>query len=183
MLSFRNRLLILLIGLVVGAQTVTLFTALARTAATERQRADEQLVAGAVTARKQLESRERGLASAVAVLTADWPLREAVANGDALTVASVLANHGARIGASLTLALDMEGRVIARGATVAADPELVTAVNSAIGAASGRAQFVTTSRGVHQSFVSPVLVPDEAGYVVLGFAVDTMLAQELRELL
>ncbi|MEY2855191.1 MAG: hypothetical protein RL030_2323, partial [Pseudomonadota bacterium] len=37
MLSFRNRLLILLTGLVVGAQTVTFVTALARTRATEQQ--------------------------------------------------------------------------------------------------------------------------------------------------
>ena len=51
MLSFRNRLLILLIGLVVGAQTVTLFTALARTASTEKSRADAQLTAGAQVAR------------------------------------------------------------------------------------------------------------------------------------
>jgi len=52
MLTFRNRLLILLIGLVLGAQTVTFLTALARTKATERQRADAQLVAGAQIARK-----------------------------------------------------------------------------------------------------------------------------------
>ena len=82
MLSFRNRLLILLIGLVVGAETVTLFTALARTAATERQRADAQLEAGAHVAQRVLEYRERQLANTVTVITADFGLREAVASGD-----------------------------------------------------------------------------------------------------
>ena len=51
MLSFRNRLLILLIGLVAGAQIVTLFTALARTAAEERRRADVQLMCEPVVQR------------------------------------------------------------------------------------------------------------------------------------
>src|SRR5262245_36131006 len=104
MLSFRSRLLILLIGLVVGAETVTLFTALARTEATERQRADAQLVSGAHVAQRLLEYRERQLANTVSVLSADYGLREAMATGDRPTVASALANHAARIGATLTLA-------------------------------------------------------------------------------
>src|SRR6187399_1183599 len=99
MLSFRNRLLILLIGLVAGAQIVTLFTALARTASEERRRADVQLVHGAEVATRVLASRERQLATAVAVLVADYGLREAFTSGDAPTVASALDNHAGRIGA------------------------------------------------------------------------------------
>ncbi len=72
MLSFRNRLLILLTGLVVGAQTVTFVTALARTRATEQERADAQLIAGAQVARRVIDYRERQLANAVSVLTADY---------------------------------------------------------------------------------------------------------------
>jgi EAL domain-containing protein (putative c-di-GMP-specific phosphodiesterase class I)/GGDEF domain-containing protein len=181
MWSFRNRLLVLLIGLVVGAQTVTLFTALARTKASERERADQQLIDGARMARRQLENREGLLANTVAVLTWDWALRDAVAQEDGATVASVLANHGSRIGASLTLALDLEGRVIAQGNSTASDPELVAAVESVIHADSSGARFVTTSRGVHQIFVSPFR--DDIGYVALGFSIDTSLAQELRDLL
>ncbi|MDQ2641353.1 MAG: hypothetical protein M3Y79_12355, partial [Pseudomonadota bacterium] len=180
MWSFRNRLLVLLIGLVVGAQTVTLFTALARTKATERARADQQLVDGARNALLQLENRERLLTNSVAVLTRDWALRAAVAEGDRQTVASALANHGARIGASLTMALDLEGRVIARGDAGSLDTELEALVTAAIdGAASDHAQLVTTSRGAHQIFVSPLL--DEIGYVALGFSVDTALARELSD--
>ncbi|HWL63930.1 MAG TPA: EAL domain-containing protein [Steroidobacteraceae bacterium] len=180
MWSFRNRLLVLLIGLVVGAQTVTLFTALARTKATERARADQQLVDGARNALRQLENRERLLTNSVAVLTRDWALRAAVAEGDGQTVSSALANHGARIGASLTMALDLDGRVIARGDAALLDTELEAVVTGAIdGAASDHAQFVTTSRGAHQIFVSPLL--DEIGYVALGFSVDTALARELSD--
>jgi diguanylate cyclase (GGDEF)-like protein len=178
MLSFRNRLLILLIGLVAAAQTVTLFTALASTRSTELRRAETQLVDGAETARIQLQNRERMLANAVAVLTADYGLAEAVAYGESLAVESALSNHGMRIGATLTMALDLDGQVIATGNGAATDAELVAAINSAIAESADRARFVATSRGVHQVFVSPLR--DEVGYVALGFLVDTALAQELR---
>ncbi|MEJ0099955.1 MAG: EAL domain-containing protein [Pseudomonadota bacterium] len=183
MLSFRNRLLILLIGLVVGAETVTLFTALARTSATERHRADEQLVAGAHVAQRLLEYRERQLANGVAVLAADFGLKEAIGSREADTVASMLANHSRRIGADVTLALDLDGKVIARGeGTAAIENELVAGLASARAADAGGAQFVVTSAGVYQVFTAPVMAPDEIGRVALGFAVDARLAEELHPL-
>ncbi len=183
MLSFRNRLLILLIGLVVGAETVTLFTALARTSTTERHRADEQLVAGAHVAQRLLEYRERQLANGVAVLAADFGLKEAIGSKEADTVASALANHARRIGADVTLAVDLDGKVIARGeGTAAIEQELVAALSSARGADADGAQFVTTSAGVYQVFTAPVMAPDEIGRVALGFALDARLAEELHPL-
>ena len=183
MLSFRNRLLILLIGLVVGAETVTLFTALARTSSTVREQADEQLVAGVHIAQQLLEYRERQLANAVAVLTADYGLREAVASGDRPTVASALANHAARIGADLTVAVDQDGQVIARGddrGTV--DPALLAALNPANDHNQDKARFIVAPSGAWQVFVSPVLAPDEIGRIALGFAIDERLARTLRDL-
>jgi diguanylate cyclase (GGDEF)-like protein len=151
MLSFRNRLLILLTGLVVGAQTVTFVTALARARTTERERADAQLIAGAQIARRVIDYRERQLANAVSVLAADYGLREAVASGDTPTVASALGNHAARIGAQLTMAFDLDGRVIAtgegtRGIDAAAARELAVLGEHA----EGLPQFLLV--GVHVEF-------------------------------
>jgi EAL domain-containing protein (putative c-di-GMP-specific phosphodiesterase class I)/GGDEF domain-containing protein len=182
MLSFRNRLLILLIGLVVGAETVTLFTALARTSATVRERAGEQLVAGVHIAQQLLEYREKQLANAVSVLTSDYGLREAVASGDRPTVASALTNHAARVGADLTVAIDMEGKVIARGDAGDVDPALLAALGSTDEGSQGRARFIVAPSGAWQVFVSPVLAPDEIGRVALGFSVDEDLAHELGDL-
>lgn len=183
MLSFRNRLLILLIGLVVGAETVTLFTALARTSATVREQADEQLVAGVHVAQRLLEYRERQLANAVTVLSADYGLREAVASGDRPTVDSALANHAARIGADLTLAVDLDGQVISRGeAKGQVDPALLAALADDTGEDSGRTRFIVAPSGAWQVFVSPVRAPDEIARIALGFAIDERLARELREL-
>jgi diguanylate cyclase (GGDEF)-like protein len=161
---------------------VTLFTALARTAATERQRADAQLEAGAHVAQRVLEYRERQLATAVTVLTADYGLREAVASGDRPTVASALTNHAARMGASLTLALDLDGKLIASGGQTATDPELLAALKAGAGLGARDARFITVPTGVYQVFTSPVLAPDEIAYIALGFSVDARLADELRDL-
>jgi diguanylate cyclase (GGDEF)-like protein len=183
MWSFRNRLLFLLIGLVALAETVTLFTALASTSTTERQRANDQLVDGAQIAQLQLEFRERQLANSVAVLTTDYGLRDAVASGDAPTVISALENHAERVGATLALVLDLDGRVIARsGGDAVDDPELARAIGSAFADDMGRAHFVTTSGGVYQMFLSPILAPDEIARVAMGVAVDAAFAQELRQL-
>jgi diguanylate cyclase (GGDEF)-like protein len=183
MLSFRNRLLILLIGLVVGAQIVTLFTALARTAATERNRADAQLVQGAQIATQLLDYREKQLANAVAVMVMDYGLRDAVASQDVPTLASALGNIASRIDADLILAMDLDGKLIAQGeGTAAVEAGLLSALNRGMQRNSLGAQFVMSPTGLYQVFTAPLLAPDEIGQVVLGISMDRKLADELREL-
>jgi diguanylate cyclase (GGDEF)-like protein len=184
MLSFRNRLLILLIGLVVGAQTVTLFTALASTRSTELKRADVELVQGAEFARQSLDDRKKQLAYAVTVLVADYGLRDAVASHHGPTLASALGNHAKRIDANLTLALalDLDGKLIAHGeGTATPDAGLLTELKRALQDGSGGAQFVMSQTGVYQVFTAPVMAPDEIGQVALGFAVDRKFAEDLRK--
>ena len=184
MLSFRNRLLILLAGLVVGAQTVTFVTALARTKATERARADEQLVAGAQIARRVIDYRERQLANAVGVLAADFGLREAVASADTLTVASALGNHAARIGADLTVAFDLEGGMIASGeGTRPVDENFVRELAQHGDHEPGVPQFLVTGGTLYQVFTAPMLAPDEIARVALGFEAGAALTRELQDLI
>jgi diguanylate cyclase len=183
MLTFRNRLLILLIGLVIGAQTVTFLTALARTSATERQRANAQLEAGAQIARKLIDYRERQLATAVTVLAADYGLREAVASADNATVASALGNHAARVGADLTVAFSLEGGVIASGeGTRPIDAGLARALQEQSEHSSDAPRFVVSGGDIYQVFMAPVRAPDEIARVALGFTVNAALARELRDL-
>jgi diguanylate cyclase len=184
MLSFRNRLLILLTGLVVGAQTVTFVTALARTRATEQERADAQLVAGAQVARRVIDYRERQLANAVSVLTADYGLREAVASGDTPTVASALGNHAVRVGAELTAAFDLDGRVIATGEGTGAIGAVAARELVRHGAHEpGKPQFLVADGRIFQVFTAPVLAPDEIARVALGFEVNSAFARELQDLI
>jgi len=181
MLSFRNRLLILLIGLVVGAQTVTLFTARVRTENTELQRASNQLRGGARNAQLQLGNRERLLALAVAALSADYGFHTTIVKNDPETVASALDTLAQRVGADLSLALDLQGREIAHGGKADIDPALVTAVAAGQASEAEGAQFLVTPGGVYQVFTAPILAPDEIGRIALGFSVNARLAQDLQD--
>jgi EAL domain-containing protein (putative c-di-GMP-specific phosphodiesterase class I)/GGDEF domain-containing protein len=184
MRSFRNRLLILLIGLVVGAQTVTLFTALPRTRIIVRENADAQLVKGARFATDQFGVREQQLANGVSLMAldyglklalADYGLKQSLGQVERDTVASVLANHAKRVGASLALALDPHGKLIASGEGMAVDPELMAVIATDQTADAG-ALLAVTSHGVHQVFTSPV---DDIGRIAMSYTVDAELAREL----
>jgi diguanylate cyclase len=187
MLSFRNRLLILLIGLVVGAETVTLFTALPQTASNERRRANEALELGAQNAMQQLKYRNELLANSVDVLVKDYGLFEAIdqaigSQGDS-TLASALGNHAARVKADLILALDLDGQLLAQGeGTAEVDVDLVAALRQDLERDTRGARFVQSRAGVYQVFIAPVMAPDEIAHVALGFAVDQKLADDLHEL-
>ncbi|MDB6103830.1 MAG: hypothetical protein JWO52_3829, partial [Gammaproteobacteria bacterium] len=80
--SFRKRLLVLIIGLVVVTQTVTLAAVLASTAHTVEGRAAQELRSGGSFAQQLIRFRAGQLANGVGVLAADFGFREAVASGD-----------------------------------------------------------------------------------------------------
>src|ERR1700685_3081713 len=97
--SFRKRLLVLIIGLVIVTQTVTLAAVLVSTRRTVETRAAEQLRSGGTLGAHLMGFRAARLANAVAVLAADFGCREAVASGHAPTVLSAARNNAQRIGA------------------------------------------------------------------------------------
>src|SRR5580700_6253336 len=97
--SFRKRLLVLIIGLVIVTQTVTLAAVLASTRRTVEARAAEQLRSGGSLAEQLIRFRAGQLANGVAVLVADFGFREAVASGDSPTILSAARNNAQRIGA------------------------------------------------------------------------------------
>ena len=86
--SFRKRLLVLIIGLVIVTQTVTLAAVLASTAHNVEGRAAEQLRSGGSFVQQLIRFRGGQLANGVAVLAADFGFREAVASGDVPTILS-----------------------------------------------------------------------------------------------
>src|SRR5690348_11958352 len=114
--SFRKRLLVLIIGLAVLTQTVTLFAVLASTARNVEARGAEQLSEAGSFVDQLIRYRAEQLASAVAVLAEDFGFREAVASGDRPTMLDAAGNNARRIGADLVLLLDTRGRVLASNA-------------------------------------------------------------------
>jgi diguanylate cyclase (GGDEF)-like protein len=183
MRTFRNRLLILIIGLALGAQTVTLVASLARTESLVQERASEQLSAGSLVARELIGSQARQLANAVTVLAADFGLREAVALGDAATIESAVSNHGARIGAQLMIVLDVEGRPVSvTGTRSAFDARAAAALIAEADDTSAGAHFLELGETLYQVIVTPLQAPDLIGWVALGFVIDDRFARQIGSL-
>ena len=178
--SFRNQLLVVIIGLVCVTQTVTLIAVLARTEHSVQERAAKQLVAGSSFVEQLVRFRAAQLASGVAVLAADFGFREAVASGDRPTMLSAAQNDVRRIGADLMVLLDDHGHVLASTAQVTESS--LQRVMSAADLASDRPHVMVLAGRAYQFFLAPVRAPETIGWVAMGFAIDDTLALHMSEL-
>ncbi len=182
--SFRNRLLVMIIGLIAVTQTVTVVAVLASTRRNVEARAAEQLAAGTSYAQQFVEFRASQLASGVAVLAADFGFREAVASHDPPTILSAAANQSQRIDADLLLLADTEGRLIV--ATQRMDRDFAASMDEIIDRAlmsPDQPHFATLTGRLYQFFAAPVRAPDTIAWVVMGFVVNDALAHRIGSLI
>src|SRR5262249_4446708 len=181
--SFRNRLLVLIIGLVIVTQTVTLAAVLLSTRRTVEARAAEQLRSGGTLAEHLIDFRAGQLANGVALLATDFGFREAVAGGHALTIQSAAHNHAQRIGADMVLGLDTPGHVLASPA--AASDDAGGALAGLLADAAGMPEqpnFRVFGAHSYQFFLAPVRAPETIAWVAMGFVADDALAARIRDL-
>ena len=181
--SFRKRLLVLIIGLAVLTQTVTLFAVLASTARDVKARGAEQLSADGSFVDQLIRYRAEQLASAVAVLAEDFGFREAVASGDGPTMLSAAGNNARRVGADLVLLINTHGRVLASSAP--SEAQVGSSIGGLLPGERGqhdRPRFMVLGQRTYQFFLSPVRTPEIIAWVAMGFAVDDALARNIRDL-
>ncbi|MBC9251455.1 hypothetical protein A9179_14380 [Pseudomonas alcaligenes] len=180
--SFQARIasvLILLLLVVVGA---LYFAVKMATGVAVQGQLREELGVGGRVFEQLLNLRGRQLHDAVQVLAADFGFKDAVASGDRDTIRSALANHGARINAGTVMLLGLDGSLLA-------------STDERIGAASvGRLALQMRERQGDQAVLLPidgklfllveatVNAPLPIARVVMGFHLDSALAEELREL-
>jgi diguanylate cyclase (GGDEF)-like protein len=183
MRSFRKRLLVLIIGLVVVTQTVTLAAVLASTRRAVQTRSAAQLRSGGSLAENLISFRAGQLANGVAVLAADFGFREAVASGHTPTILSAARNNAQRMGADLVLVLDTHGQVLASTAPESADGD-GPLESLLLGGPTARDQPTFHIFGTHsyQVFLAPVRTPETIAWVLMGFVADERLAQKIRAL-
>ena len=183
MRSFRKRLLVLIIGLVIVTQTVTLAAVLASTAHNVEARAAEQLRSGGTFVQQLIRFRAGQLATGVGVLAADFGFREAVASGDVPTILSAAGNNAQRIGADIVLVLDTQGKLIASTSPDAANSH--ASVAGLLKDARGphdQPSFMVFGQLPYQLFLAPVRTPETIAWVAMGFVVDDSLAQRIHDL-
>ncbi|ELQ14615.1 hypothetical protein B1F73_20665 [Pseudomonas syringae] len=182
--SFQARIagvLIVLLLIVVSAVYLAVKVA---TGEAVRTQAQAQLEVGSRVFERLIDLRGKRLRDTVQLVAADFGFRDAVASSDASTIRSVLLNHGKRINASDMFLLGMDGVVIA--STVPKVPEGSRFVyDQALRNAKRAGQSVLIVPGggdPHLLVESTVLAPLPIGRVVMGFTIDSGIAEELRSL-
>src|SRR5437868_4268875 len=111
--SFRTKILLLLIGLLVAVQAVTVVTLVVQTNRKAQNQAKQELRSGARVLDALLRSRAEQLQQAVRVLVSDYGFKEAATLEDRATIASALENSAGRVDARLAVLVDLQGRVMA----------------------------------------------------------------------
>ncbi|HEX5841195.1 MAG TPA: EAL domain-containing protein [Pseudomonas sp.] len=182
--SFQARIasvLVLLLLVVIGALYFAVQTA---TTAAVRGQASEQLEVGSLVFQQLLEVRGRQLHDAVQVLAADFGFKEAVASGDAETIRSALANHGARINAGAVMMLGLDGSL-----QVSTDRQISGATAQRLSAEVMQRQregvqifLMPIGQRIYLLVQATVTAPLPIARVMMGFQVDKAFASELREL-
>jgi diguanylate cyclase (GGDEF)-like protein len=185
--SFRKRLLVLIIGLVVVTQTVTLAAVLASTRTTVEENARHDLGNGGSLALKLIGLRSGQLTSAVSATAADFGFREAVASGDPKTVLDGAQNNARRIGADMVIVLDTHGKIIASSIALRDPAATERTVQRLLHDPAARDQpsFVVlgtdAATDAYQLVLAPVLAPTPIAWVAMGFAANDALATSISE--
>jgi diguanylate cyclase (GGDEF)-like protein len=179
----QTRIIVFFVALIALVQAAAFIAVNAANSNNARAKVEEELTVGQRVFARLLEQDAEKLSQSARVLAADFAFREAIATHDTGTIASVLSNHGARIGADAMVFVDLEGKVVFDTLRPLAEarrfeyPALIkpnfNGVNASMEVLDGRA---------FQLVAVPVLAPLPIGWVVMGFGVDDALARDLRQL-
>jgi diguanylate cyclase (GGDEF)-like protein len=182
----QTRIIIFFVALLALVQVAAFWFVNAANSSNAHAKVEEELNVGQRVFARLLEQNADKLKLSARVLAADFAFREAIATHDTDTIASVLTNHGARIGADAMLFVDLDGRVVSDTLRPQAEthpfeyPMLISATGSSNGSAS--ASMEVLDGRAFQLVAVPVQAPLSIGWVVMGFAVDDALARDLRQL-
>jgi hypothetical protein len=182
--SLRTRIALVFLALMLGVQLAGFVVIRASIDRNARAAVDTQLEVGARVFERLYTQNADTLMQAARILAADYGFREAVGSDDRETIDSALANHGARIGASLSMFWSVEPAPRASsGAALAPDAlEWLTTVVRGAAQRDGAHGAVLLDGHLHQVVAVPVRAPLPIGWVVLGFSSDQGLATDLRAL-
>jgi diguanylate cyclase (GGDEF)-like protein len=125
-----------------------------------------------------LAQRAQKLLLGASVLAADYGFRAATASGDEDTLRSALGNHGARIGATVTamLAPDLSARAVGEGTS---NEALVALRPVATQLSQHGSALMLVAGQPYQVVMVPMKAPLLVGYVVMGFALDKALLDDM----
>jgi diguanylate cyclase (GGDEF)-like protein len=181
--SIGARMVALFLGLLLVVQLAS-FGALRESLTRHaRNTLPEKLQVGERVLQSLLDQQAHKLIEGAKLLAADYGFKAAFGSGDAATIASVLANHGARIGATeaALVGTDFTLRVATGNDAQALAPMLSRLADMAMrtGSASGIALL---SGRPHQVVLVPMKAPVVVGWVLMGFPLERRLASDMQSL-
>ena len=109
----QTRIIVFFVALLALVQVAAFWFVNAANSRNAEAKVAEELNVGQRVFARLLDQNAEKLKLSARVLAADFAFREAIATHDTGTIASVLANHGARIGAGAMVFVDLEGMVVA----------------------------------------------------------------------
>lgn len=179
--SLRSKLIfifVLLLSLLALAAGTATLTAMKRDS---EARASEILNVAGKVLREALAIRAEQLSDSVRILAADFGFRRAVATAEQETIESVLQNHGSRIDARLMLLLSPQGTLLA-SSDIAVNIDDIAPLFTRSGNAETVADIITLNGQPYQLVLAPVKAPAVIAWVGMGFALDTPLAQKIKNI-
>ncbi|HZF27963.1 MAG TPA: EAL domain-containing protein [Gammaproteobacteria bacterium] len=181
--SFRHKVLLLAVALVMAIQLVALFPVLNAIKADVDQRARQTVELAGVLFDENMRNRTEVMRTTASVLVADYGFKSAVAGGDHPTIQTALANSARRVGATVALLLDLDGNVIVCSTDADADCGYdadFAPHGSSLESGSNRVVYLG---GVpYHTVTVQMRAPVPRAWVMLGFPIDEALATRLRSL-
>ncbi|HWG76803.1 MAG TPA: EAL domain-containing protein [Steroidobacteraceae bacterium] len=179
--SFKNRLLILIVGLIGLAQSATLLLALGYVYRDVYHTADRDLHSEQSVLQRQLQVRDARMQATAEVLIADFGFKEAVASADSATIRSALDNQLNRIGATLAAVYTPDGKLLASSAGTPPSRALDALVApSSTNDATTPTSFYAVVDGLPMQIVlNPLRAPEPIAWVAFGFVLDAQQESSL----
>ena len=181
--SIGARIVTLSLGLLFAIQIASFGAISASLGQHARSVLPEQLQVGERVLQSLLARNAETLTQGAGVLAGDYGFKSAVLSNDADTIGSVLANHGARIGAteSALLGTDFSLRAASgRNPRELAPVVAQLAARAAAGLAAG--EIALLDGKPHQIVLVPMKAPVLVGWVLMGIPLDAALISDMESL-
>lgn len=181
--SLESRVVVLFITLILGVQLAGFFFikhAISNNAVASVQK---QLTENEKVFLRLLDSNAQKIVQGARILSLDYAFREAVSISDKETIKSVLANHGERIGASLSMLIGIDKKITASTSSALAasfQQSILPLITQA--EQSGSATSIAIVDGhPYQLVILPVKAPITIAWVVMAVPLDQSVVDDMHQ--
>lgn len=190
--AFARDLIIAFVTLMVAVVAAIVLVGFGAAANTLKRHAQLEVDIAQRVFEQQLRDNVAQLAQRAEVLASDFGFRSAIATRERETVASVLINHGERVGADMMFALAPSGDVFVSSHDLPDSADMVRQTSVArtqsappasnlIRRQESREQMMVVEDKLYQVVTLPIMAPDLVGWVGIGFHLDQSVLERLSQ--